>query len=72
MVWGAILGALQVERYHQLQAEKEMLNDRWDEQNSLLVESHERVIQELTEEYEEKLQDEQMNLHRVQQDKVRL
>jgi hypothetical protein len=39
----------EVERYHQLQQEKEMLNERWDEQNSLLVESHERVIQELTE-----------------------
>jgi len=25
---------------------------RWDEQNALLVESHERVIGELTEEYE--------------------
>jgi hypothetical protein len=25
---------------------------RWDEQNALLVESHERVIAELTEEYE--------------------
>ena len=39
-----------------------MLNERWDEQNSLLVESHERVIQELTGEYHEKLQEEQMHL----------
>lgn len=28
---------------------------RWDEQNALLVESHERVIAELTEEYEVRL-----------------
>jgi hypothetical protein len=25
--------------------EKELLNQKWDEQNALLVESHERVIQ---------------------------
>ena len=35
----------EVERYQQLLQEKELLNERWDEQNSLLVESHERVIQ---------------------------
>ncbi len=32
----------EVERYQQLMEEKELLNERWDEQNSLLVESHER------------------------------
>ena len=37
-----------------------MLNSRWDEQNNLLVQSHERVIQDLTEEYEQKLQEEQV------------
>ena len=59
----------EVERYHALQQEKELLNERWDEQNALLVESHERVILELTEEYEEKLQEEQVSLHTVQQEK---
>ena len=32
-------------RYQQLMEEKELLNERWDEQNSLLVESHERLVQ---------------------------
>ena len=36
----------EVERYQQLMEEKELLNERWDEQNSLLVESHERLVQE--------------------------
>lgn len=45
----------EVERYTQLNSEKELLNERWDEQNSLLVESHERVIAELTDDYEAKL-----------------
>jgi hypothetical protein len=45
----------EVERFQQLAQEKEALNERWDEQNSLLVESHERVIAELTEDYEAKL-----------------
>jgi hypothetical protein len=57
----------EVERYQALLQEKELLNQKWDEQNALLVESHERVIQELTEEYEAKLLDEQMSLSRQQQ-----
>lgn len=36
---------------------------RWDEQNALLVESHERVIAELTEEYEAKLAEEVRGCH---------
>lgn len=46
----------EVERYQELAREKELLTERWDQQNSLLVESHERVIQELTQEFEQKLQ----------------
>lgn len=46
----------EVERYQELAKEKELLNDRWDEQNQMLVENHERVIQEVTSEYEQKLQ----------------
>ena len=57
----------EVERYQELMQEKELLNQKWDEQNALLVESHERVIQELTEEYEAKLQEEQLTLSRQQQ-----
>ncbi len=41
----------EVERYQLLQEEKELINERWDEQNSLLVENHERLVQELTDEY---------------------
>lgn len=46
----------EVERYQELAREKELLNDRWDEQNQMLVENHERVIQEVTQDYEQKLQ----------------
>ena len=46
----------EVERYQELAREKELLTERWDQQNSLLVESHERVVQELTQEFEQKLQ----------------
>lgn len=42
---------------------------RWDEQNSLLVESHERVIAELTEEYEAKLAEEALKLEGLRSDK---
>ena len=35
----------ELERYTSLQQEKEMLNERWDEQNSGLMDSHERVVQ---------------------------
>lgn len=45
------------------------MNERWDEQNSLLVESHERLVQELTDEYEYKLQEEQLALQRVRDEK---
>lgn len=49
-------------RYQALTRERDLLNSRWDEQNTLLVQSHERVIQDLTEEYEQKLQEEQVLL----------
>lgn len=44
---------------------------RWDEQNSLLVESHERVIAELTEDYEAKLAEEALKIEALQAEKVR-
>lgn len=43
--------------------------ERWDEQNAVLVESHERVLAEVTEEYEAKLADEQLALERVVEEK---
>ena len=49
-------------RYQALTRERDALNSRWDEQHNLLVQSHERVIQDLTEEYEQKLQEEQVPL----------
>lgn len=49
-----------------LAAEKEALAERWDEQNSLLVESHERVIGELTEDYEAKLAEEALRIEQLQ------
>ena len=42
---------------------------RWDEQNGLLVESHERVIAELTEDYEAKLAEESLKIEQLQQEK---
>jgi cilia- and flagella-associated protein 57 len=51
----------EVERYQTLLQEKELLNQKWDEQNATLVEAHERVVQEITEELEAKLLEEQMH-----------
>jgi Tfp pilus assembly protein PilO len=48
------------------------LDPRWDEQNSLLVESHERVIAELTEDYEAKLAEESLKIEQLQQEKAEL
>lgn len=62
----------EVERYQQLAQEKEALNERWDEQNSLLVESHERVIAELTEDYEAKLAEESLRLEHLLSEKAEL
>ena len=46
----------ELERFAELSREKDLLNERWDEQHTLLVESHERVVQEITEEYEARIQ----------------
>eukprot|EP00967_Tisochrysis_lutea_P113131 scaffold179357_cov19-Tisochrysis_lutea.AAC.5 len=62
----------EVERFQQLAQEKEALNERWDEQNSLLVESHERVIAELTEDYEAKLAEESLRLEQLLTEKTEL
>ena len=56
----------EVERYQALVPEKELLNERWDEQNGLLVDSHERVIAELTEDYEAKLAEEALKIEQLQ------
>ena len=56
----------EVERYQALVQEKELLNERWDEQNGLLVDSHERVIAELTEDYEAKLAEEALKIEQLQ------
>ena len=59
----------EMERYQILQQDKDLMSARLNEQNALLIESHERVIQELTEEYEAKLQEKLNNLERLTQDK---
>ena len=56
----------EVERYQALVQEKELLNERWDEQNGLLLDSHERVIAELTEDYEAKLAEEALKIEQLQ------
>ncbi len=45
----------EVERYGELSRDKDAVNERWDEQNRLLLESQERLVREITEEYEAKL-----------------
>ena len=40
----------------QLENEKNLLAAKWDEQNAQLVDGHERLVQELTDDYEYKLQ----------------
>jgi hypothetical protein len=59
----------EVERYQTLLQEKELLNQKWDEQNATLVEAHEKVVQEITEELEAKLLEQQMNFNRLKQEK---
>jgi hypothetical protein len=46
-------------RHRVLQEESEFAHSRWNEENSTLVESHQKYLQELTVEYEEKLLGEQ-------------
>jgi hypothetical protein len=57
----------EVERFQALLQEKELLNHKWDEQNATLVEAHEKVVQEITEELEAKLMEEQMNYSQLVQ-----
>ncbi|CAN0368637.1 unnamed protein product [Ectocarpus sp. 12 AP-2014] len=54
----------EVERYQQaLVQERNMQQDRWNEQQQLLVTTHERYVAELTEEFEQKLgEDRQLRL----------
>jgi cilia- and flagella-associated protein 57 len=59
----------EVERYQALLQEKELLNHKWDEQNATLVEAHEKVVQEITEELEAKLMEEQTHFQQLQQQK---
>lgn len=44
-----------MDRYTELAAEKEALDERWDQQSKLMEESHERQLLQITEEYEAKL-----------------
>jgi hypothetical protein len=46
----------EVEAHQKMEREKEELNEKWDEQNAQLVDGHERLVQELTDDYEYKLQ----------------
>jgi hypothetical protein len=71
-----------VERHQQLMEEKELLNERRDQQNlrlDLLVESHKRLVQKLTDEYEykllvlkEQLAQEHLTLQCIQNEKDKL
>lgn len=41
------------------------MNERWEQQNGLLADSHERVIAEVTEEYEAKLGEERLQAEKL-------
>lgn len=59
----------EVERWQSLQADKEALETEWREQQAMMQEQHERVIQELTEKYEAELEEERMNIEKLEQEK---
>ncbi|KAK9834356.1 hypothetical protein WJX84_006234, partial [Apatococcus fuscideae] len=59
----------ELERYAELSREKDLLNERWDEQHTVLVESHERVVQEITQEYEIRIHEEQLRMNTVEGEK---
>ena len=48
----------QVERYQQLVSEKDLQGEKWEERLAVQTEEHERAVQELTDEYEARLNDE--------------
>lgn len=56
-------------RYKVLGKEVEEMHRQWNEENKLLVESHEKYILELTEEYEDKLNAEQLQQKKMLEDK---
>jgi hypothetical protein len=46
----------EIQRYEELVREKDALNARWDEQTQQLIESHEHILQEVTDDFTAKLQ----------------
>merc|ERR1711916_107456 len=48
------------------------MGERWDGENSALIETHQDYIRELTEEYEEKIRIEAQLQRRIEDDKIRL
>ncbi|EFJ35022.1 WD repeat domain-containing protein [Selaginella moellendorffii] len=55
-------------RYASLGREKDVLNESWEEKHANVVQGHERVVQELTEEFETKLSEENTLREQVQED----
>ncbi len=49
----------EIERYEKLVREKEEQNNKWDKQNTLLIQSHDTFIDEGTSSYEKQIIDEQ-------------
>ncbi len=47
---------LEIQRYEELVREKDALNTRWDEQTQELIASHERLLQEVSDDFTAKLQ----------------
>ena len=62
----------EVEAHQKMEREKEELNEKWDEQNAQLVDGHERLVQELTDDYEYKLQEERMHVEHLKEEKDEL
>merc|ERR1712146_478341 len=59
-------------RQSELRQEIEKLRQRWDHENTALIDSHQEYIRELTEEYEEKLRLEAQLQKKILEDRVRL
>ncbi|EIE19478.1 WD40 repeat-like protein, partial [Coccomyxa subellipsoidea C-169] len=60
---------LEIQRYEELVREKDALNTRWDEQTQELIASHERLLQEVSDDFTAKLQEDAELLDQMQVEK---
>ena len=63
---------LEVERYQQLVHERTLQHERWEEQRALLVTTHERYVHELTDDFEQKLDEDRQLRLQLEDEKAEL